>query len=147
VGNFSLNFKENIFRIYLKKSVPLFDFPFSFPQLFNKTSFTYDENFGMTVLVKTPYGTKRFLIDTGCTVSCLKPFEGLHPSTIQLSTDELPFVSLETFIMGQKNYGPFIVNIADELNLEHFDGILGMDFFHNKVLYFDMTDHFFCIQD
>lgn len=118
----------------------LFDFPYSriyfsdnraaFAQQishFVKASF-FHETLGVILPIETDLGTKRFLLDTGTTYSCLK----------KTSKTEKEILHTQKFSLGNTNYGPcslVVIDISDEVG--DCDGILGIDFLRRHTFYLD----------
>lgn len=101
---------------------------------FIKTPFLA-EILGVILLIETDQGTKRFLLDTGSTCTCLKR-----------TTEVENILRTNKFIIGNTDYGPrslFVFDLSHEIG--DYDGILGIDFlrkiafhldFENKIAYF-----------
>lgn len=92
---------------------------------------------GMIVNVETDVGILRFVLDTGSTLTLVRS-SSLRDR--ECSQDNRGFTLYESskFIMGKNDFGNkklYLYEITPDL--KEVDGILGMDFFENHVIYFD----------
>lgn len=90
---------------------------------------------GLILEVETDLGKKNLSIDTGFTVSSLRSSAEIKNIGKKYN---LPIFTTKKFIIGDKDYGAsdlFLLDITPELN--ELDGILGMDFIKNHVMYID----------
>lgn len=90
---------------------------------------------GLILEVETDLGKKRLSIDTGFTITSLRSSSEIKNIGKKYN---LPFFTTKKFVIGDKNYGAldlFLLDITPELN--ELDGILGMDFIKNHVMYID----------
>lgn len=120
--------------------MPLFSFPYGKWMTINKVPFEYIHYQGLFCFILTEYGPKKFLIDTGTTITILRASSFPNLITKQLTENHLPETTLTLFQLGHKNYANQHAFLIQDLKLDYFDGILGMDFFYDKTLFFDM-DH------
>lgn len=112
---------------------------------FLKTPFLLDAK-GLIFEIETDLGKGRFLLDTGATVTLLQ--KQCFP--IKVSENEsphpIPYIKTERFIINGADFGSqklFFIEIAKKLKV---DGILGMDFIRNHVMYIDFTKQLLYIQ-
>jgi hypothetical protein len=145
--NVLLNFQTNEFIAYSLDKTPLFKFPYGCKGCFNAVSFDYTDRKWLTCTIQTSFGPKRFVIDTGATITLLKPTPELTQSSTQLTPDHLPSVHTTEFRLGKTNYGTRDIHLKEDFTFEGIDGVLGMDFFHNKILFFDMKNHILYLKD
>jgi len=88
--------------------------------------------------VEIDQGFRSYILDTGSTLTLLKA--QLYHAPVERVDMGLPLVKTEKFILNGKNYGPIdlhLMPIPDELT--NLQGILGMDFLENHVIYLDFT--------
>jgi hypothetical protein len=101
----------------------------------------------MVIEIGTDFGKFHFAIDSGATVSLVKTSVLENP---MLKKDErgMHFVSTGSFILGGKNFGIFnLYPFQLGAGIQEIDGILGMDFLKNQVLYIDYPNKIFYIGD
>lgn len=90
--------------------------------------------------VMTDVGIQRFLIDTGCTRSLIKPSSVIDQS-LQTWQEHLKTWYSSKFILGNRDFGGFhLLVFPMDSKFSNFDGIIGMDFLKNHVLYFDFKN-------
>jgi hypothetical protein len=118
--NFCFDFRKNTFRLYKNGLTPLFNFPYGFLGLQHKIPLHYDPDLGLVCEIDTNVGHYKFLVDTGFPITAFKDHDSLKDLVNAESIGALPF--------------------------EKFDGILGMDFFCDKVVFFDMENYFMCLK-
>jgi len=92
-------------------------------------------SYGIVVLVKTDFGEKRFLIDTGSTITLLreKPENALF-----LQKNGLDVLTSSKFVIAGKDFGNkelFFFELSPQFN--GIDGIIGMDFLKQHMLFLD----------
>lgn len=124
--NFLLDFNKASFKIFKKNKLPMF----SHPSLIfaKKIKIERNENGLIICNLNTSNGRKSFLLDTACTVNKLfsqNENEINLPQNLWLWSDHLIF---KNQIFYTK------LNKTDH----NYDGVLGAEFFYNKVLFFDM---------
>lgn len=95
---------------------------------------------GVILPVKTEMGLIRLSIDTGSTVSLVRSsiFQGIG---IKNEKHGFPIYTTSMFEIGSKNFGSmnlYLFDITPELH--EIDGVLGMDFVKNHVIYIDYKD-------
>lgn len=90
--------------------------------------------------IDTDKGIKRFALDTGCTVTAYKNFLLNEQDVIDKYNHKI-FIS-KKFCIANKDYGPKeIFSLAITPKLDILDGILGMDFLKDHLLYIDFSNH------
>ncbi|MGE5195809.1 MAG: hypothetical protein ACM3JI_00585 [Anaerolineae bacterium] len=102
---------------------------------------------GIIVKVNTDAGTLKLVLDTGATITLIRS------SLLQAQAckrDERGFLTFVTsrFVMGKKDFGRknlFLYDITPELH--EIDGILGMDFLKNHVIYIDYPNKVIYVGD
>jgi hypothetical protein len=139
--NFLFDFKNKKFKTFNKGYLPLFSFPYGNIKKYNQIFFEYDKYRGLFCTILTQYGPKKFMIDTGTTLTILNSSSFSNIATKQISDEHLPEAILNTFQLGKINYSNKQAFVIDELKFDGFDGVLGMDFFYDKTLFFDMENH------
>lgn len=137
----SIDFKKNIFKLYRPNLIPLYDFPFGFFTFEKKIPLNYTFSIGPVCEVQTESGKLKFLIDTGC------PFSVIHPDKAPLVDDgTIWFVFNEFKLDESRNFGPVNMHIEPKVPLDRIDGILGLDFFQNKQVFFNIPQRYFCLK-
>lgn len=147
VMNFMLDFKKNTLILYQPELVPSLRFPFKGLAHIEQIPFEYEENRGLYCWIETNFGKKRFLIDTGASLTFLSPHEIFIQASQNTDPDCLNSLVFDHFKLGSKDFAPQEAHIVNQLNFENMDGILGMDFFDNKILFFDMTNRILYLKD
>jgi hypothetical protein len=71
--NIEFNFKRNKLRLFPLGKTPLFSFPYRLTNFFSSLSFEYIDSFGIMCSAETDFGAKRFIIDTGSSITFMKP--------------------------------------------------------------------------
>lgn len=102
---------------------------------------------GIILTIITDIGATRFSLDTGSTISFIRS------SFVKNSSGEnnkygIPFITSSIFEIAGKDFGNmnlYLQNITPELS--EIDGILGMDFLKNHVVYIDYKDKVLYIGD
>ncbi|MCB9093328.1 MAG: hypothetical protein H6620_12305 [Halobacteriovoraceae bacterium] len=101
-------------------------------------------NLGVCFDVRTDFGMLRLWLDTGCTMSLVKPSR--FPKTRKVSGKArfgLPIFSSIDFTMNGHQMGPIemlFFDIGDDGLLSEIDGILGVDFLKKYVVYLDFEN-------
>ena len=95
---------------------------------------------GIVVKVDTDLGKMKFLLDTGFTLTTVHEF--LYPKNLEEENRlyDLPWLTSTDFTMNGTNFGSqdlYFLSMTKELN--HLDGILGMDFIEKHVIYIDFS--------
>jgi hypothetical protein len=102
---------------------------------------------GLILTINTDMGEIRFSLDTGSTVSFIRP--SFAPNfTSERKKYGLLFITTSIFEIAGKDFGNmnlYLQNITPELN--EIDGILGMDFLKNHIVYIDYKDKVVYIGD
>jgi hypothetical protein len=96
-----------------------------------------EEGNGIIISIDTDFGRKKFDFDTGSTLNLIRSslLDGK-----ECNRDEHGIENIMTtrFTIGEKNFGPVrlsLYNITAEL--DELDGIIGMEFLRNHVVYID----------
>lgn len=136
LANFTLDFKNHRMHLFPHDVIPLFHFPYKHLLSPPILSFEFIQYVGYVITLKIDNFPKRFLIDTGASVSVIKP------SSIPESLLQNIYQDIDLKHLALKNQKGSLLDldsilILDNLNIVDADGILGMDFFHNKVLFFN----------
>ena len=107
------NRKKNGYQIQKMVSVP----------------FELNHRSGIVLQAKTDFGIKRFMLDTGASRCLLKPSS---------SQEQMQFYQSSLFRIGKKEFGPqeFLLFEIDS-SFDNIDGIIGMDFLKEHVIYLD----------
>ncbi|MBS0620994.1 MAG: hypothetical protein JSS61_06010 [Verrucomicrobia bacterium] len=103
---------------------------------FSKTPFEMTRA-GAVIRIRTDDGVFRFAIDTGCTVSFVRPSIQL-PLESKPNKCGLPYVKSQLFEIGGVDFGSkdlYVFEITPILI--EIDGILGVDFMKNCIIYLD----------
>jgi hypothetical protein len=132
--NVLFDFQKNKLKIFKLGIIPLFDFPYRFVNFSEKIPIHHEFNKGVICHVKTEYGIKKFLIDTGSPISMMKCSE------LQFSknpNNQFKFIKLKMLEIGKKKFNDVKLLHIDNLPISQVDGILGMDFLYNKTLFID----------
>lgn len=93
--------------------------------------------FGVILTFTTDLGQVRLLLDTGCTLTMVRA-NLIQDKSLKSDWRKLSYVTLEKFEIGNrdfKNQNIYAFNLSEELTL--FDGVLGMDFLKQHMLYLD----------
>lgn len=114
--------------------------------LFAKVPFILDPK-GIFIDIETDLGTKRFLLDTGFTLTMVH--KNFFSEEIDLSVDkyDIPFSLSKKFSIGRCDFGSkklYLIKMTKELNV--LDGILGMDFIEKHAIYIDFSNSFLYIE-
>lgn len=89
------------------------------------------------VNVETELGMARLVLDTGSTVCFIRSSFASH-LVPQGKRSGLPFITTSKFEMSGKDFGPMNLCLYDICSeLSEMDGLLGMDFLKNHVIYID----------
>lgn len=107
-------------------------------QSFTKIPFEF-QNDQVLFKVETDLGPYTFFLDTGCTVTILKS-SLVNPADQQNRQSGLPFYHSSKFILGEKDFGSRDLSLFEIASaFKGIDGILGMDFLKNHVVYLDFA--------
>lgn len=137
--NIYFDFRNNIFKTYQLGLIPLFKFPYGFFTFTEKIPIQYDYNKGIICTLKTEEGDKKFLLDTGAPVSVLKSDKdnkAQNPSSIKV---------IKNLMLGNKTYKDFKIAEIQTLPIDGINGILGMDFLFDKVIFINLSENYICI--
>ncbi len=92
---------------------------------------------GIVLEIETDMGKKKFVLDTGTTVSVIRT-ENLNKVPIQ-QKEGTPITKTSKFIIGGIDFGwreLYLLDISREFKI---DGLLGMDFLKDHMVYLDFT--------
>lgn len=100
--------------------------------------------FGCVFRIDTEYGLKKFLADTGSSRIIIKPsrFQNLEESKITTISTEKQTILFEKFMIGTQDFKDtkaYFFEFSDQF--ENIDGILGMDFFQENIVFLDFDEH------
>jgi|JI10StandDraft_1071094.scaffolds.fasta_scaffold08437_2 hypothetical protein len=105
--------------------------------LFLKLPFT-ESSLGIVLDVETDLGKKRLLLDTGFTYTMLHEFLYPEKGEKKRCSHDLPILTSHLFGINDVDFGEqdlHFIKMAREL--EAVDGMIGMDFIKNHVIYID----------
>ncbi len=92
---------------------------------------------GMIVSVETDVGTLRCVLDTGSTLTLVRA-SSFQDRKINQDNRGFSVFQSSKFVMEKKDFGEkklYLYELAPDV--KEVDGLLGMDFFKNHVIYFD----------
>lgn len=93
---------------------------------------------GILVNVKTDLGKLKLLLDTGCTVTIIRDHLNRCNGTNQEKEFGMPMMTTREFTLGETDFGSqtlYFYKITEKLR--DIDGLLGMDFIANHLIYID----------
>lgn len=95
---------------------------------------------GIVVLAQTPIGTLRLLLDTGASVCCIKD-QFFLPDVWQKDKGD-PYLRSQQLRLGNQDFGQtdFYLYRVHE-GFDEIDGVLGMEFLQNHILYIDHQEN------
>ena len=102
---------------------------------------------GVVLSINTDIGTIKLSIDTGSTVSLLRS-SLFQDEKLNAQKHGLPVYATSKFQIGNKDFGNtnlYLFDMTPELN--EIDGVLGMDFLKNHVVYIDYKNKVVYIGD
>ena len=102
---------------------------------------------GIIMKVDTEAGVLRLGLDTGSTVTLIRASR-LQDQKSTKDNRGFSVYTSRSFVIGNKDFGPknlLLYEITPELN--EIDGILGMDFLKNHILYIDYKDKVIYIEN
>lgn len=138
--NFLIDLKKSFLRLYPQNYIPLFNFPFKYSFFKKQASFEYVPDLGFVCHITINGCPKRFLLDTGSSFSIIKKTSAfdIEPS---LKLSDSKSIKLAKIKLGNYSYQHNLLHVSDSFNMSNLDGFLGMDFFYNKVLFFNTKTH------
>lgn len=139
----TLDFSQGTLKLYKSGLIPLFNYPYGYFTGIEKIPIHYDTNQGISFLIHTNLGPKRFLIDTGSPVSLYWDQGACCNKTTQ---DTLASFTFDMFKIGSSNFENVSLSVIDNLPFESIDGILGMDFLYDKTLFINLKEDYLSIQ-
>jgi hypothetical protein len=142
--NFFLDLKSKKMKLYKAGLVPFFDFPY---RLSKKIPLFYNPSLGLICEIKTPFGNKNMLIDTGAPISILKNDPCFQSFVIKKEPASLNKLLVSHFSIGSQSFENQPFFIEPGFNIEGIDGILGLDFFKDKKLFIHWKDQYMCLQN
>lgn len=92
---------------------------------------------GIVLSIDTDLGTQRFMLDTGTTRSLLNSSSSQCPDCEEWKPGLYQYQSLK-FVFGGKDFGSqdfLLIEMA--ASFKNLDGVIGMDFLQNHVVYID----------
>ncbi len=100
----------------------------------------YSEKGHIIFTIDTDVGKKRFVLDTGATVTVIKPTFATEEELQEMHKNQV-FMTTSKFVMGSHDFGEMDLLCYDFSNkLENIDGFLGMDFCKKHVIYLDFKE-------
>jgi hypothetical protein len=96
------------------------------------------ENNGIVLAVETDVGLKRFMLDTGACVSCLR--ESLVPRGAGKEFEPGKRILVSDIHIGGKDFGPYSFFLYAFSAAIDVDGILGLQFFKRNSIYLDFQN-------
>ncbi|MBU6446295.1 MAG: hypothetical protein KGQ49_02725, partial [Verrucomicrobia bacterium] len=92
---------------------------------------------GVVIEVDTDIGAKRFLLDTGSTISVIRNID--IPEKIAFH-NAMPVYESSKFLIRGTDFGKQILYLLDiSPDFKDSDGILGMNFFNEHAVFLDFT--------
>ncbi len=104
---------------------------------FQKVSFQESDEF-ILFSIELDIGSKQFILDTGCTWSFLRS-DLLTQQTLISFVPEIPIYETSKFKIGGHDFGEIELCSLKMAHSELFDGILGMDFLEEHIVYIDFS--------
>ncbi len=102
---------------------------------------------GVIINIGTDMGEKKFLVDTGATMTALRSSECCPEKYHKDSCEQDCFVTSQ-FVIGGKNFGDMVVYPLDITpEMDKIDGFLGMTFLMDHVVYIDFREKMLYIGD
>lgn len=141
--NMMFDFPKNKFYLYQSDLIPLFKYPYGYLNFFEKIPIKYNYNQGLICTITTEYGTKKFIIDTG---SPLTLFTDKTIPCIKNSLNEYPSYHFKVFNIGSTRFKDVAAVLIDKLPFDDIDGILGMDFLYDKVLFVNLKEDYISLR-
>lgn len=99
---------------------------------------------GLVVEVMTDFGRRKVMIDTGSTINVLKSVDIDSPATPKESFG-MPERATSHFLLNGYDFGPLTFHLCD-FAFTTVDGIMGMAFLKNHVVYIDYDAGFIYFQ-
>lgn len=99
--------------------------------------FEFEKN-GIVILVNTNIGVKRFMLDTGASVSCLKEFLVQKKHSQEFEPGRRMFLS--DIKIGGKDFGIYSFFLYNFCPMFDVDGILGIQFFKKNGIFLDFQN-------
>lgn len=96
------------------------------------------EKRGIVLVVETSIGVKKFMLDTGACVSCLR--EGLVPKGAGKEFEPGKRMLLSDIKIGGKDFGRYSFFLYNFSPMIDVDGILGLQFFERNGIYLDFQN-------
>jgi hypothetical protein len=88
----------------------------------------------------TNIGKKRFLLDTGASVTVIKPTSATEEELQEMREMQV-YMTTSKFVMGGHDFGEMDLLFFDFSDkFDHIDGCLGMDFCKKHVIYLDFKE-------
>jgi len=142
--NLLLDFHNSI--IFISNDIKRLKKSGYFLEEFRKCSFEIGRT-GLILIINTDVGKIRFSLDTGSTVSFIR--SSFLPNDISKKKKHgLSFVITSKFEMAGKDFGNMHLYLQDITpELSEIDGILGMDFLKNHIVYIDYQDKVIYVGD
>lgn len=95
---------------------------------------------GIVFSVETDLGTQKLMIDTGCTLNLVRASLA-QGEDLEEGDLGLPLFTTSQFILGGQDFGSMGLHLFDIASeFDEIDGLLGMDFLDQHVLYFDFEN-------
>ena len=89
--------------------------------------------------IETDFGRLKFILDTGSSVSTIRPSVINVQKYEQMTEKMASFCTLSTFKIGGRNFANTSLALRETDATITYDGILGMDFFQNCALDLDVA--------
>lgn len=105
------------------------------------TQVSFDDSEGQIVLrIQTDIGEKKLWLDTGSTLTLLKP-EQISKRYCKKDEDGFFHFKTDNFIIGDRDFGDRDIYLYNIQCIGDCDGILGMDFLKEHAVYLDFSTH------
>ena len=102
---------------------------------------------GITLDIQTAQGEKKFLVDTGATITAIRSSQRYLEES-QQDFRELKYLTTSQFIIGGKDFGPMALYLLDITpEMKEIDGILGMTFLNDHIVYIDFRKKMLYLSD
>jgi len=91
---------------------------------------------GITLKIKTDIGEKKFILDSGSTLSAIRASQ-YRNLACQKGENGLNYFTSSQFIIGNRSFDEIRLHLLDIAAVEQVDGVLGMDFMRHHAFYID----------
>ena len=106
-----------------------------------------EEGQRLIIQIETDFGLLRFQLDTGSTVTGIKPSVVKIQKYEKMTEKVRPCCKTSTFKMGSKDFGSISLALVEFGSKKSYDGLLGMDFLRNFAFDLDVAHRTLFIGD